>query len=45
LRGKILCQMLAYDRTLERCVSLMLQRHDHLSCALNLPKIHFIFCA
>jgi hypothetical protein len=34
---------LAHDRTLERCVPLMLQRNTLLSRALNLLKIQFIF--
>jgi hypothetical protein len=30
---------------LERCVSLVPQRHTLLSCALNLPKIQLVFFA
>jgi hypothetical protein len=42
---KSFAKCLAHDGTLERCVPLVLQRHAHLSCTLNLPKIQFVSCA
>jgi hypothetical protein len=42
---KSFAKCFAHDGTLERCVPLMPQRHTLLSCALNLSKIQFVFCA
>jgi hypothetical protein len=42
---KFFVKFLAHDGTLERCVSLVPQRHTLLSHALNLPKIQFVFFA
>jgi hypothetical protein len=42
---KSFAKYLAHDETLERCVPLVPQRHTLLSCALNLPKIQFVFYA
>jgi hypothetical protein len=39
---KLFAKCLAHDRTLERCVPPMPQRHTLLSCGLNLPKIQFV---
>jgi hypothetical protein len=42
---KSFTKCLAHDGTLERCVSLVPQRHTLLSHALNLPKIQFVLFA
>jgi hypothetical protein len=39
---KFFAKYLTHDGTLERCVSLVVQRHTLLSRVLNLPKIQFV---
>jgi hypothetical protein len=39
---KSFVKCLAHDRTVERCVPLVPQRHTLLSHVLNLPKIQFV---